>query len=339
MMKKLRLVTSLILIILAWSNFAIAQDSSDKKKPSNSDKQRSRPIDVKANLIVLDAAGKVVEDLKREDIKVFQDGIEQKISYFEKKEPTLNVCLVIDNTGSMRPHLKNVVLAGLTVVENLGPTDEASVVRFISREKITVERNWTSEKPALRLALQNLYIEGGQSAILDALYLSAEKTIERIKHNDKSRYALILISDGEDRDSYYGFDELIDLVEKTDLQIFVLGFTGELLDGDNENLGMGMGMVITKSKTRSKNLAANLALRTGGAVAFLDRKYTKENFDDALKSILAELRSPYIIGYRPANQAFDNLTRKLRVEIADGPKGEKRQGFVREGYAVPKIVK
>ena len=75
---------------------------------------------------------------------------------------------------------------------------------------------------------------------------------------------------------------------------------------------------------------------TGGLVLNLTKKRTKEDVITTLKALMTELRSDYFIGYTSTNQKRDDLPRKLRIEVANDAKGDKRQGFIRESFVVPK---
>src|SRR5688500_11540971 len=101
-----RAVFALFLVCFA-SVLVFGQDKTSKDK----DKNQPKSVEVKANVAVLDSSGNLDVDAKQEDIKIFEDGVEQKITYFAKKEPVLNLGLVIDNTGSMRWQLDTLVAA------------------------------------------------------------------------------------------------------------------------------------------------------------------------------------------------------------------------------------
>jgi len=78
--------------------------------------------------------------------------------------------------------------------------------------------------------LDSLYVEGGQTAIIDAVYLSAEHVSEYKKggDDDRRRRALIVITDGEDRNSFYKQEKLFSRLREEDVQIYVIGFVNEL---------------------------------------------------------------------------------------------------------------
>ena len=319
-MKISRIITAMLLICLAGISFAFSQNDSKKDKSKN-EKRKAKSIEVKANLLVMTADGKFIDDVKSDDLKVYEDGVEQKVTYFAKNPNNLNVGFVIDNTGSMRPLLSEIVKAASILAANLQSTDEAFVVRFVDRTKISVEQPWTSNKAELKDALENLYIEGGQSAITDALYLSTEQLLERRKQDAAKRYALILISDGEERDSYYNPENLFNILRGTDVQIFMLSYAN----------------LAPKNPKDAVKFSNRVTFETGGIVRLLSKKRPDEEIIDALKAIVGELRSNYIIGYTSTNQvrSKDAPPRKLTVQIADGAKGEKRLLNVRESFVVP----
>ncbi len=287
---------------------------------NNKDKFSVEPINIKANLLITDDKNFGVDDVRQEDIKIYEDGIEQNITYFVKKQPVLNLALVIDNTGSMRTKLDEILFAGSVIISNLRPKDEAFVIRFVNSANIQLQEQWTSDQIKLKRAIGNMYIEGGQSAVLDAVYLAADELQKREKEDKSKRCAILLISDVEDRSSYYKYEQVLKLFKDTDLQTFILSYADDA----------------PEDKKGANILGHKLALDTGGTIHNLARKHTKEELIEALKKLVFELRSNYIVGYTSTNPKHDGLERKLTVEIGSGAKGEKRNALIRDGFIVPK---
>jgi len=327
-MKFLRLTVFILTVVLAGAFLAVAQDGSKKKKNSQL-LLPERPVAVKANVKIVDASGNFVNDLKVENIKIFEDGVEQKITYLVRKEPVLNLGLVMDNTGSMRLHLDRIVPTAISFVDMLTGKDDAFVIRFVSSDKVETVHDWTADKFKLRASLENLFIEGGQSAVLDALYLAGEKMREREKRDRSSRCAIVLVSDVEERNSYYDLQETLAVYKDSDLQIFVVGIMADL-PKNRTNPDQPK-----RPRETSERLAHTLALETGGAAYILGANYKKEDLIGVIKSIGDELRYQYVVGYTSANSKRDGSVRSLRVEVADGVKGEKRSGSIRESFVVP----
>lgn len=314
----------LFCLIAAFAPAVFAQEKSekaDKKETKKADKKDApKPIEIKANVLVTDEKGNFLNDVNESDIKIFEDGIEQKITYFAKKQGVLNVGLTMDNTGSIRPKLEDVIFAGKVLVDNLRENDEAFVVRFVDSNNVKLIENWTSNKTALKDAIEELYVEGGQSAVLDAIYLSTERILEREKTDKSRRYAILLFSDAENLRSFYKLNEVLKLFQGTDIQIFIISFAEST----------------AKQKEKAIKLSHQLSLETGGTLYLLQKKYTKDELIAVLKALTVELRSNYIIGYTSTNQKRDGLPRKLTVSVSDSEKGEKRLGYIREGFVILK---
>jgi len=258
-----RTIFATLLLCIFAIGFVYSQEENKSKnvKPKDTN-AASILVEVKANLVVLNADNKYVNDVKLEDLKIYEDGNEQRITRFVKKQNALSVGFVMDNTGSMKNQFGKMEAAAAEFVKNLRPQDEAFVVRFVDSDTVEVTQDWTADKAALKDALANMYIEGGKSAVIDALYLSAEKMLAREQADLSKRCALILFSDGDERDSYYEAKELFALLKGSDVQIFGVGLTQDLSDKKNEYTKK------KNSKTNAENLINRLALQTGGAAFF-----------------------------------------------------------------------
>jgi len=105
------------------------------------------------------------------------------------------------------------------------------------------------------------------------------------------------------------------------VQIFVLAFTDELSDRLTKNT--------SSSKFNAENFARKISVETSGIAYLFGKAYTLENIQEVLKSVMIELRSPYVIGYSPIDRNPE-IPRKLIISVADGPQGEKRNTVARE---------
>jgi len=278
---------------------------------------------VNLNVRVVDRNNRSIGTLRQEEFKIYEDGVLQPIEFFTKSEVPTNYSLVIDNSGSLRPQLEKVIEAGKIIIGTNRPGDETSIIRFVSRDKISIEQNFTSNKADLDDALDNLYIEGGQTAIIDAVYLAAEQVNEYEKTrdpNDRKRRALILVSDGEDRDSFYKEPQLFNMLKETDVQIYAIGFVGDL---DKEG-----GFISKSPQGKAKAFLERLANETGGKVYFPN---DVSELPGIAANIATELRTQYSIGYIPTNDRKDGSFRNIKVSVADGPNKQKRIAVTRTG--------
>ncbi|MGQ0543316.1 MAG: VWA domain-containing protein [Blastocatellia bacterium] len=299
-------------IILYFSAVGMAAQVPPKDEASKSS------LLIKSNVLIVDAAGQYADDVGASDIKLFENGIEQKITYFAKKEPGSRICIVIDNSGSMNYKQSLASSIGKAIVDNLGTKDESMLIRFVSRDKITIEEKWTTDKKLMREALDNLFIEGGQSAVIDGIYLALEMMLKSESEAKSKRHAIVVITDGDDRDSYFSMKDLRKLFGNTDVQIFALAFTDGIKDPPND-------MMIKKDRKReAEKLLRSITGGTSGIPYFFDETFTQSTITEALRSLLIELRSQFVIGYTPNNKK--NVPRNLSIIVSDAQKAGKELG-------------
>ena len=154
-------------------------------------------VHVLLNVRVIDRNNRPINNLTQKEFQIFEDNIPQTIESFSKGEVPTNYSLVIDNSGSLRMQLEKVIEASKIIVNTNRQDDETSVIRFVSSDKIEIVQEFTSSKVDITDALDNLYTEGGQTAIIDAVYLAAEKITEyeKSRSDDRNARALILVSE------------------------------------------------------------------------------------------------------------------------------------------------
>lgn len=278
---------------------------------------------VNLNVRVVDRNNRTINDVPEKDFKIFEDGVPQTIDFFSRSEVPTNYALVLDNSGSMRSQLDKVIEASKILIDTNKPDDETEIIRFIGRDKITIEQPFTSNKQDLGDTLDNLFIEGGQTAIIDAVYLAVEnvdKYEASKKADDRKRRALILVTDGEDRDSYYNEKQLFDLLRESDVQIYIVGFLGEL---SKEG-----GFIGKSPQEKARAFLQRMADESGGKTYF---PADVSELPTIARQISGELRTQYSIGYIPTNDRKDGTYRSIKVVVADGPKGQKRIPVTRAG--------
>lgn len=175
--------------------------------------------------------------------------------------------LVVDNSGSFRSLLDKVVAVTSDVVEENGPDDEAFLVTFVDTPKIVLRQEFTYRKSELHDAAQNMFIEGGQTAILDAIKSSADYLAQNAKADSGRTRALVLVTDGEDRGSQSKIEDVLKLLKEQNIRVFVVAMSDtkvftKLLDRITKATG---GMVVTpKGRGDLSNAAKQVfaAMRT-----------------------------------------------------------------------------
>ena len=275
---------------------------------------------VTLNVRVIDRNNRPIDNVRENEVHVYEDGIEQPMVFFSREEVPISYGLAVDTSGSLRTQLQSVIDAGKSIVNTNKPGDETFLVRFISSDKIITEQDFTSNQDLLIDALDGLYTEGGQTAVIDAVYLSAERLAEYKKgdDNDRRRRALIVVTDGEDRVSFYKQEQLFARLREQDVQIYVIGFVNEL---DKEG-----GFIRKSPRERSVNLINKMASETGGRAFF---PQSLSELPQIANEIVRDLRTQYILAYSPTNKERDGSFRTIKVAVADAAGRDKRIALTR----------
>lgn len=303
--------SSVLLIALGLLLFnANAQETSRKAESG------SQSSIVLLNVRVTDEAGHPVSDVRQEDISVIEDGVLQTISFFSKEEVPLSYGLLIDNSGSMRSQLDQVLDAGRLIVNGNRPGDETFLVRFVTSDKIQMVSGFTTSKAALFGSLDSMFVEGGQTAVIDAVILSLEYAAKNRKGMDGNRrLALVMVTDGEDRASRLKRAELTERLHKEDIQIFAIGLVKQIED--------------KKSREKATDLLKFLAQETGGRAFFPN---STSELRGIAEEITRDLRTQYLVGYIPANGNASNTLHKVQVKVIEAQGKGKRVAVTRVGY-------
>ncbi len=289
---------------------------------------------VNLNVRVIDRNNRPINTVSQQDFHVFEDGVPQPIEYFSREEVPISYGLAVDTSGSLRSQLLSVIDAAKTIIGSNKQGDETFLVRFISSDKIETVQDFTANKELLMDGLDSLYVEGGQTAIVDAVYLTSEHVAEYRKgdESDRRRRALILITDGEDRNSFYKQEQLFAKLREEDVQIFVIGFVNEL---DKEG-----GLIRKSPREKAVNLVTRLATETGGRAFF---PQSLSELPEIASQIVRDLRTQYVLAYNPTNKVRDGSYRSIKVTVAQGGGNDRRIALTRngrvagrEGGAVPK---
>jgi Ca-activated chloride channel family protein len=273
---------------------------------------------------VIDRNNKPVNNVRQDEFKVFENNVPQTITSFRSEEVPITYGLVVDNSGSLRNQIGQVIEAGKTIIASNKPGDETFVVRFVSSDEIKIMQDFTADRQSLTDALEDMYVEGGQTAVVDAVYLAAEHASERHKNDpveDKRRRALILVTDGEDRSSFYKTEQLFEALKEEDVQIFVIGFVNEL-EKDR-------GFISKSKRDKAVSLLDKMAKETGGRTFYPN---SLSELPDIAEQITKDLRTQYVISYKPTVSARPGEFRPVRVAVADTPGKDKRIAVTRSGY-------
>ena len=321
-----------IIIIVPSPKKTISPKPTPKVTPSatpidDDEILRVETEEISLNVRVVNDRNRPVNNLNQLDFKVYEDNVVQPITFFTTAEIPIINALVIDNSRSLRSQLIKVLEAGKIIVAANRPKDETTLVRFVSKDKIEVVQDFTSNKSSLYNALDNLFVEGGQTAIIDAIYQTAKKVEQyqsSTKKEDVKLRSLILVSDGDDRGSSYNEQQLFELLREFHIQIYAVGFVNDL-SKEPESGGKSR-------QEKARTFLTRLAEETGGKVYFPN---SINELPNIAADISGELRTQYLISYNPTNTGRGGTFRQIKVVVTEGANKEKRIAITRSGRNAP----
>jgi VWFA-related protein len=260
---------------------------------------------------VKDGDGGFVSGLSKDDFKIFENKVEQRVSIFQAQDVPVTVGLIVDNSGSIRRKKPEIVTAALTFVKHSNRDDEVFVVNFNDRVLMGLpdDMPFSGDINMLRQALLSNPAQG-RTALYDALKTGLE-------HLDKGRLdkkTLVLVSDGGDNMSTTTKDEIMRMAEQSHVTIYAVGLYDE------------------NAKDKDPGFLKDLARITGGE-AFLP--HSGDNIVEVCTKIAKDIRNRYTVGYAPSNREYDGKVRRLRV-MAVAPAGKKYQVRTRTHYLAAK---
>lgn len=268
---------------------------------------------------VTDKNGHFVSGLKKENFSVYEDGIKQEIAAFSQEDVPVTIGFAIDTSGSMRNKFATVSKAALSFIRAGNPQDQIFLIGF--SEEVELLEDFTNDVDLIADQLENTVVTGG-TALYDAIYLGVQKA-QTGMHQKK---ALVVFSDGEDRDSYYKLEDLVAKVQESDVQVYCIGFLNPIPE-------KGLFGRWSKSVPEKARDALQAIADETGAKAFFPKDLSEIN--TIVSEIAHELRNQYGIGYISSNTARDGSWRRIKIAVDSGaPAGSHVRH--RRGYFAPK---
>ena len=297
-----------VFVFLAFA--ANAQTPRTSPTPSAVDDAGvSKTVEVRLPVTVTQKKS-LVRGLSRGDFAVFEDGVQQEVTFFtdEKTNPPVYVGVLMDTSDSTKGKMKFSKEAAKNFIYTVTRLrkDKAAFMTFDHEVKLI--QDFTDKLDLLDKAVDKIKKTGSQTALYDAVWQFSDEKLR----NAPGRRVAVVITDGEDTFSRAELRDAIDIAQRTETTIFAIstkaGFLGSVP-------GVEAGTV----KDKGDKYLTQLAEATGGEAFFTGDMLELEK---AFKKISEELRSQYIITYRPANQNYDGKERKIEVRLTDKNKAD-----------------
>ena len=315
---------------------ASPSDRSVATVPSDDDEIIRTETDLVNNLFTaLDNQRHFITTLRQEDVRILENGVPQKIDVFQREtELPLSLALVIDVSKSQErtlPHEKKAAGEFLdTVIRS--DRDQAAAISFTGNA--LMEQGLTNDKTHIRNAINRLKIDLPPndpeceddasvqeeprcwSSIWDAVWASTNEVLSHTP--ERTRRAVILLTDGDDTSSMTKKDELIDFALQHNVTVYGIGI------GDRELYKIDEGAL------------RKVCERTGGRAFF---PVNDAELRGAFRQIEQELRSQYLIAYSPQNKTRDGAFRQIKIEVVNPElRKQKLKLLYRQGYYAKQVA-
>ena len=262
----------------------------------------------------------LITGLTRGDFAVFEDGVQQEVTFFtsDKTNPAVYVGVLMDTSPSTAGKLqfsKEAAANFLHTVIQLRK-DKGAFMTF--DHQIELKQDFTDKLDLIQKAVDGVKKTGSQTALYDAVWTFADEKLRNVP----GRRVIVIITDGDDTFSRADIDDAIDIAQRTETTIFAIstkaGFLGSVP-------GVEAGTV----KDKGDKSLTRLCEETGGQAFFTGDMLALER---AFKKISDELQGQYLITYRPANQNYDGRERKIEVRFTDAQKSKKYDIRTKKSY-------
>jgi len=299
------------LIIFASGLAVTAQTPRTSPTPSIiEDTGAVKTFEVRLPVTVNDRKKKknLITGLTRGNFAVFEDGVQQEVTFFsdEKTNPPVYVGVLMDTSPSTAGKMtfsKQAAKDFIYTVTRLRK-DKAAFMTFDN--EVNLRQDFTDKLDLLDKSIDKIKKVGSQTALYDAIWQFSDEKLR----NAPGRRVIVLITDGDDTFSRADLKDAIDIAQRTETTIFGISTKAGFL-------GTVPGVEAGTVKDKGDKLLTRLCEETGGEAFFTGDMLELER---AFQKISEELRSQYIITYRPANQNYDNRVRKVEVRFTDKSK-------------------
>ncbi|WP_263351601.1 VWA domain-containing protein [Acidicapsa acidisoli] len=266
--------------------------------------------EVSLNVTVLDGHGQIVQDLKRNDFRVLEDGVQQNLLSFQHADIPVSIGLVIDNSGSMYKKRPSVNKSSLDLILASNPKDEAFVVNFA--DDAYIDQDLTSDPNKLKDGLGHIESRGG-TALYDAVVASADK-LAADAHRPKQ--VIVIITDGEDNASTLNLEQAIRRVQQ---------LSGPVI----YSIGLLFGDEMSRGEVRHARRALEMLSGETGGIAFFPKSL--DQVDQIAAEVARDIRSQYTLAYHSTKPTSQPGFRKVTV-IAQAKGEGKLNVRTRTGY-------
>jgi Ca-activated chloride channel homolog len=267
---------------------------------------------VRLPISVQDKKGVFVAGLSQSNFLILEDKVPQKIETFSDEngeESQLYVAVLMDTSPSTAGKLKFEQESAMNFIQTVVRARKDRVLFATFDNEIALKQDFTDKLDLLDKAVFGVKKLGTQTAFYDAIWQFCDEKLRSVS----GRRVVVVITDGEDTYSRADLHDAIDIAQRTETTIFAISTKAGLAGAVP---GVQMGQVNSKADSNLMKLAEE----TGGRAFFTGDMLELER---AFNGIKKELRTQYLVTYKPTNDRYDGSTRNIEVKLINGQDGLK----------------
>jgi Ca-activated chloride channel homolog len=273
-------------LIVAFAALLLVAGVSAQQEPTFRSSTRIVPVIA----TVIDATGRLVPGLQREDFSILDNGRPQDISFFLNEVTPFTAVVMLDYSASMTANLDLLEAAAAQFILRMLPDDRAQVGAF--SDKIQFSGEFTSDRDDLISALNDLQF-GNPTRLYDAI----DESMRQLQ-GVEGRKVVVVFTDGDDTASRIGQGNVLARARNEEVMIYAIGLESEFFNGR------------TRVRTRPDRGLRRLTEETGGGYFELRRT---DDLAPTFTRVAQELHSQYIVGFEPTQ--LDGRVHKLEVRV------------------------
>jgi Ca-activated chloride channel family protein len=273
---------------------------------------------VNLNVTVLGPDSHPVSGLTQDQFEVFEDGVRQELKFFAAGDLPLDVIILLDMSSSMTGSLPMVQSAAVRFSQALRAEDRASVMGISGGLRIL--QDFTSDQAAVAKSIRSTSA-AGRTPLYASIY-TALRELEKLRrdYDEPRRQAVVVLSDGQDTASGFGFEELINSVRRHAVPIYVIA------PRPSQTIKAQREIVFGESSNVQDYELRRLATETGARAYF---PIALQELTGVYTEIADELAHQYSIGYQSTNQSPDDEFRRIGLRVmAPGVRWRTRTGYI-----------
>ena len=246
---------------------------------------------VVVNATITDSSGNHVSGIKQNQFSLFENGVEQEISFFAAEETPFAAVILIDTSGSMEQRVSLARSAAIRFLDGLRDVYSSEIYRFDS--KVVLVQKFSNSRDVSEKFFD--LKADGMTALNDAVYQAAKDLGDR----PEKRRAIIVLSDGADTISGRSADKALKAALAVNASIYTVDMAGMETNG--------------RERAQNQGVLRNFAEKTGGTFVSTPGGVAMR---DAFRKIVEELGRQYTLAYQPKNQSKDGKWRTIEVRVA-----------------------